>query len=688
MLKSLKRHVTGLILPGKRKRAFARVLVLLVLLGGWTFLCKGAWQLWLADWPWIRLVVAVLMFALPGIFLQHFAYKEQPVGVARYLTLGFAISVALTGLLGLVASVAHFSFRFVTGGLFAAGGIGLFALIVKGVSLPKKRIGIRTQAWAIVSVLPALMAIILTARLCSPTDITQDDFTYVAYITHFEHSESLSFNDIFFGLDHQVPSRFWLAFWPLTEAIIAHNSQLHGLELTSIYLGPVLAALCLLGVFEVARAVGLSRRVAYLALVAQFASLSLLTYPDQAGHVFFNRLTEDKVVAAFVLTPVMLRLVVDSLNSSNWHSLALLALVGLGLACTHPTMVVLACLISALYAVLSLATLRRVKRFTLLLCVLVTILMAPFSLRFGTARSRRLPFTLEGVEISPSHTARLEVIEGTVFYGINPASVRDISFGVVVIAGVLALLQRRRNPAARYVLASVALIAGAVVPYTGWLLGLVITPFQLWRVPWLTPFGVSTAFLVSSSLIWALHKRPQIRWDQTRVTRAVSLSAQLLLLLLICLAYVRPTSMRAHLDSTTRVVSWPPLHDLISIGTRLDVLIPTRAVVVGSDHRTNNFIPGLSAKAEMVVFRNEHQTMAFGGFSEQEVTNRWDAWEEMVGPDTPAVERLSALIDYKVKFVLLRGDPPMQSLVTRYPERFELVGRSGRLLLYKVVYDN
>jgi hypothetical protein len=681
-----------LISPSIVKRARPKVLVLLVLLGGWTFLWKVPWQPWLTAWPWLRLIVAVLMFSLPGICLQHAVYKGVAASVSRPLTLGFAISVGVTGLLGLLASLGHFSFGFVGGGLFVAGAVGLLMLVIGGVSLPKKRLELTAQMWSLAEVLPVLVAIVLAGRLCWATQIHGDDFTYNAYITHFEHSKGLGFNDIFFDLDRRAITRFWLAFWPLTEAVIAHNSQLHGLELTSIYLGPALAALSLLAVFELSRSVGLSRPSAYVALVAQFASLLLLTYKDQAGTVFFNRLTQDKLVAAFVLAPILFRLVVDFLRGPKWQCLGLLILVGLGLALTHPVILGIACLISAFYALLDLTAFRKVNAAAVLLCALLAIVTLPFALRFADVWSQRIAYKIEDASFDAREASRLEILEDNRFYGVNGGLVRGMPFGVVVAAGFVALLQWRRNPASRYVIASLLVVGSAAVPYTGWLLGLAITPAMLWRVPWLTPFGVGAALLVASAINFLMHKVPQIGRQKTRVTRIVTLSAQLILLMLVGVAYVRPVPARKYLESLApqEAWAWPRGYDdLTSIGRQLDALIPERAVVVGGDQRTNDFIPSLSTKAEMVVFRHERYTRSLGSFSEEEAANRWDAWSKMVGPDTPAVERMSALMDYQVEFILLREDPPwMQSLVSRFPQRFELVSKSGELHLYQIIPSN
>lgn len=687
MLKSLKRRVTGLILPGKGRRAFGKVPVLLVLLGGWTFLCKGAWQLWLADWPWLRLIVAIVMFALPGVCLQHILYDRPRASASRYLTLGFAISVALTGLLGLVASVAHFSFRFVTDGLFAAGGIGLLALVVKGVSLPKKRIGVRTQAWALASVLPALVAIMLAGRLCSRTYPGGDDFTYVAYTTHFEHSEGLSFNEILFGLEHLAPSRLWLMFWPLAEAVIAHESQLHGLELAGVYLGPVLAALSLLAVFEAARSLGFSRQGACLALVAQFSSLLLLTYQNQAGQVFFNRLTEDKVVAAFVMAPVLFRLAVDFLNDPNKHRLVLLVVVGLGLGFTHPVMTGLAFMIVTLYGLFDLGLFRNVRGVALLLCVSGAIVMAFLSVRFApSGLVPAFPLSLEDAAMGIRAARRLEILQDGRFYGINRELVQGIPFAVVAAAGVLAPFRWRRAAPARYVVSSLALVCAAVVPWTGWLIGLAIHYSQLWRVPWLTPFGVSAAFLVDSLVNFMPRIMPQIRGHEMRATRIMSFSAQLLLLLLVGVAYALSISPIGDLQSLSLEFGWRPEHqDLICMGNQLDVLIGDGALVVG-DPETNHFIPGLSAKAKVLVFRQERSTMVQGGFRAEEAHNRWVAWQRIVGPDTSRTERMRTIMEYEVEFILLRGDPPwMESLVHGFHERLKLVARSEEYRLYEVV---
>jgi hypothetical protein len=772
------------------KPIYLRILIAIGSLGVWISLWTTPWQSWLAAWPWVRLIMSILMFAFPGALLLQLVSKQPPTRPSHHLTVGFAVSVALTSLLGLVAKVAHFPFQFITTSLLTLGGIGLLVLTLRAPA-PRVNFEAKTQVKTLAAALPFLAAILLAGGLAVPPELDGDDYIYGGYITAYEYSESLNFDEVFFGTGHIGHIRFWLSGWPFVEAVIAKVSGLHTLQLIGVYLAPAFAALSMLAVFELGRAAGLSRGFAYLAAISQLVSLLFLGGRDQAGRIFFTRLTEDKVIAAFLLAPVLFRLVIDFLDDPEWPSLSLLIFGGLALSFAHPTILGVASAILATYGLIELIVFRKAKAVSMLFIVLVAIASMQFSLRFHPSTStgwqlfRGQDYGLGSLQQSESlqqdedenddwqdqsgwDPRRIKVIYGTRFHGANPNLIWSLPFQVAIAGGVLALFQLRKSRAARYIVASLIVVGFAIIPYTGWILGLAITPYQLWRVPWLTPFGVSIAFLVGLVTIFltqmsiaflAESRRREVGLTVAGIGMCVGLLAasadligigdtskfDLLQVIVICvgalifvagvtflvgmptpesvITWFRPASLQ-----TKRLpeLEWPERHaplaalaavglllgawiilckptvrliplepgwehtfdDYVYIGYRLDELVSEEAVVIGDNTRSNMYVPSLSAKANAIVFRSKRHTLSMGRFSRQEVIDRMAAWEEMIADDTPSARRVELFQDHQVEFILIGPDRAwMRTLVTDFPERFSLVGKSGELRLYQFTFE-
>jgi hypothetical protein len=181
-----------------------------------------------------------------------------------------------------------------------------------------------------------------------------DDTRYGAYLINWQHADRLDFNDVILDVESPINSRFWIAHFPLSEAMLAELSGLAGLEWIGIYLEPLLIMLSLLAVYELGKALELSSRWAAVAVLVQVLILLYLSEGqkwERAGIVFFSRLSLDKSVVAFLLGPIFLRLVVDCYQKTTWKSFVLLLLVGLSMMFTHPTLMGATILVASLCVV-------------------------------------------------------------------------------------------------------------------------------------------------------------------------------------------------------------------------------------------------------------------------------------------------------------------------------------------------
>ena len=145
-----------------------------------------------------------------------------------------------------------------------------------------------------------LVSLIVIQRVLS-----NDDLTYLAYITNWQHSTHLDFKDLVFGADKFVHPRFWLMSVPFAQAFLAEISQLPGILILGGYYEPFLVFLSVLCWYGLARTLYLSHQAASISVILQVLFLLLLSQYLHPGAPFFNQLSVDKATATFILAPAI-----------------------------------------------------------------------------------------------------------------------------------------------------------------------------------------------------------------------------------------------------------------------------------------------------------------------------------------------------------------------------------------------
>jgi hypothetical protein len=645
------------------------------------------WQPLVADLPWLSTVIALLMFIVPGACVDQLFKAEAASGPS--LPVGFAISVGLTGLFGLLARLIHLPISAVIGALITTGVIMLAALIYRALQAgPETTDRIQLPLGSGILVLPAaLLAAVLITSLVSEHYGLDDDDTYIAYLTHWQHAESLDFREIYFH-ESIDSARFWFSQFPMVTAILASASHLHGMLLVKLYLGPVLALLALLAVYELARALGLSPFIACLALIAQVVVLCLLMDgKNRPGSVFLLRLTEDKVLAAYILAPVLLRKIVHFTDAPSRRSWLSIVLAGLSLTFTHPVILAFVSVISGFYMMLDWILERRRKPALAVLLALVILLMLPAPLRFlphWSVTYRKFNVELEEDEVSTSK--RLNIIGTGPLYGFSPellladsSKVHPIivyaPLAIISLGTLTAVFSLRRSRAARFLLASTTFLLIGLFPLTGWILGYFVAATQIWRVPWMTPFGIAFAY--------ALHYILTV--SQEANSHRMRLSAWGSLLTAVAACYL--------LVGISAIIQVPSLHendeerrdlieDLVAIGYTIDAQGPDRSVTIGT-LEINRFLAGISPHVQIVFPRHSGELVRHG-MAEAEAEARANDWYAMIADNTSQAERLDLLAHYDVRFIVAEDETQWaEMLVQEHPDQFRLAARHGSLTLYE-----
>jgi hypothetical protein len=693
------RHPTQPISRSAHRRII-RVGVVLVFLILWAGLWYGSLPELLGDYLWLRTLTGVALFMLPGIFLQQIIYADEPWRVSRVLAVGFAMSVGMTGLLGGVATIFNWPFLFVKAGLFVLGAAFFIISMIRGswsfqVSPIEQR---ETNGTVIMTMLGLIAFLVFSYLPYAMTSFYYEDYsdyqTYNALVTNFEESDALSLNEIFLGTNNRLPSRFWLSFWPLSQAVMVNLSGLHILILF-MTLSSVIVSLSLVSVYALARSLDFSRQTAWLAVIAQIFSLTFLMIggPEARPGLWLTmRSLHDKTVAAFVLVPILLLVMNDFLTTRRRRYLLLFGLAGFALLLTHPVMLLIGSIIAGLYSLGELVVDRTRFKQLVTLGILLAIAMSPaFYIRiftpdeYSSKVNTGIRATLEKRgELPPYWYGRYTIIDDGRFFGFNSDLVSGTSFTLACAGGLVALFYVRKERVARYVCAALLLVFIGLVPYTGWLLAKVIALSQLIRVPMIVPFGISIAFLV--------------RWANDRGLRRVlpakiyQRTAAVLLLPAVSVGFLVSTidflddqgwllADLHYLYYDRDTEAFIRRNDLVALGDRMEELIDQQALVLGNSSKLSSQIVSLSGETKTYLLFGYSATKSgsFAGIGREESLQR----DTMFREKTSDSERLELMDTYGIEYVIIdQQEPLLHSMIATYPDLFVLDSVFGDYSLY------
>ncbi len=645
-------------------------LYFVIALPAWLFLSLFPWQAWFESAVIPRFIFGLVLYLLPGLLTFLYLSAEKNFS-PRILLGGFAVSIFVTGLLGTLARLFQLDFTFIRWAFSLWGAAVIFLFAVREVKITFQFE--KPTWWEVLSLLLAAGGAAYFASLAQPPLIHDDAFTYNALLYYYQHARVLDFQFPAVLDRFEIP-RFWIAYFPLVEAMISGLSGVDGLLVTGVFLPPALACFSFLGIYALGRTLNLPPAAAGLAILAQGFSLMRLTKWNQPGNLFFQRLTEDKVAAAFVISLILILLAVEYLEKPSTRKLILVGIAALAMVFTHPIQFGMTCMILGVYGLPSLLDKNLRWKYAALIAVLAVVVFIPYTFRFGGGEySQTLSFSLNDVaendEFARLGVRRLDVVEGTQFYGISHYLTRGLPYEISLAAAALSLFFFWKNKAARYVLAAFLVLGVSMFPYSGWIVGMFTTPFQLWRLTWLMPFGLAFAFLA-----WAVFDLAQKitfveKWKRT-LQSVFYLAAYAALIVLVI--YVRPWA--AGNLAVTNLDLVDIYSNYVRIAHLMNVMDVDSPIIIGApDVTVNAILPSLTLKFSPLVFRLQ------GGSEQTKI------WKSLVGNDISPAERLARFQQNKVEFLLIRGEPAwLPEFRKNYPDLIALVFKDQKLGLYQI----
>ncbi|HEU0292377.1 MAG TPA: hypothetical protein VFR47_06555 [Anaerolineales bacterium] len=663
----------------------------------WIILISGIWLLlWFAPWQglaafsiWVQLGVALLIFILPGLCIYGLIQTESR-GWLNYFTFGFVISHLLLAVFGTLGRLIHLPFVSLKHGMMALSLILLLLYATPRLASIRLPLFDVSAIRKILSYWPLALMVVLAGLMTIQRTLSDDDLSYLAYLTNWQFAPALHFNDVFFGVDKLAPVRFWLVSTPFSQAYLSDLSGLPGIFVVGGHYEPFLAALALCSLYALARTLGLSHRKAMASVIFQVSFLSLLSEYLHPGAPFFRQLSTDKASAAYIFIPVFLQSIIWYLGHPSRHKLILILLTGSSLMLMHPAALVFAVMVAGFITVFGLEQANLRARIGLLIALLVVI-SPQIATRFVRHEAQAaIPFSMEEILSARGIETMISVWDDTNFYGFNPSilamripyaerlpiPIWILQYGWLVfplLGAVLALKNVRRDFLSQYVLACFLLGALAGIPFTGWLLGYVVSAWMLERTLWIYPFGIGTVFVLTAvseriGLTNRLRRWMQALEAQTRMDPRPWLFSTLTILAAFALWLV----MREQdLPNIARLTSNTERYtEFALIGNFLDDHIQHMAFAVGTDE-LNDYIPAISSKAKVISYRPSDPSYPYF-YTPLERNQRLLDRQSIFSREIAVQERISLIQKHDIRFLWLKGGEYslVKNMLSEFPTMF------------------
>lgn len=618
----------------------------------------------------LRLGLALTLFIVPGAALYLLLKNEagetgEPVGL---IPIGFALSIPLIALIGLGGRVAGLPFAAVRI-LFTLVGTSELVLLSRRPGAGFRIGRLADSARGIAKNPPMLLALIL-AFLFTFHDYLffLDDATYGAYVTNWQFSSQLGFQNLIHDPATTEHIRFWLALFPMSQSLLADLSGVPGLLLLGNYLELFLAPLAVLTLYWFARVLGLSQTASgFSALMQTVLFVYLQGNQRPVGRWFYQSLAEDKVAAVFLLSPVLFVFALNYLRDPAKRNLVLVLLCGIGLMLTHPVILFMACVIAAGMSLFAWVSGQADMRRVVSLGIVFIVVMSPFMTIRAIDNAGHFGGPYNGVQAADTYEIELYVhyLDGGL-YGLNPGVLefsdlplegaaydayqfaRAIPFILLFLGGALAFLRLKRGPLYWYLAAANALIFFALLPYTGWMLGFFTSARLLYRLAWFAPLGISSALILLSLRDWA---RGRIRRG-----RGVRLSLPGLLLCFLVAAPMLVFSVLPRVPAYFRLLDRNA--QLAQVGEQIDRRAGEAVTVIALDYNDLQLIPTISSRALLISFREEQEYNGFNNFMPLEQVHERISASNVIrslAPEIPSDVRCDLIREYDVRYILVRA---------------------------------
>ena len=635
--------------------------------------------------PWLRIIVGLLVFLLPGAYLFALVPARDSWDLIDVLGYGFAFSVALITLLGLITRTLALSIDAVEFIWYLLALLGLAAVIRRTQSAPQLELKISPPVAVIAAVVIALVALYAYSSFFAVAT-TDDQNRHHAAVNGFLRDEPLGWSEPYYETGNNIADRMYLTYWVLAQALVVEISGVPIL-LARYFINPFAMMITVAGMYIFARNLQHGRKLSLVYMLLGLLAYSLVTdIGPQAGSQFFVRPLLDKVLAAFTLAPIAISSAYQCAVLRHKQALFAFALTMIAAVFVHSILGGFAAVIIAIWCLIRLITEANGRGNAIQLGLLAFLIMAPaLLLRLSTAERTIYNFA----EVSDNADSRVYVFDainplfgGNRFFAIHSRMAGDLTY-ILVALTLLAVLARRLDARSKLMLAYALAVCVGLLPYTAWIYGRMVSIAHVSRVLWLIPYGyllgfvLDTGFSILGRLLPAARQLPRrLGYDRVLASLAV-------LALPITLDFLHSNervSFSRDIVNATRVEA-----ELLEIADYIDSRHDER-VWVAASMETRSLAITLNWKV-IGLSRFTPERMSYYSNLPFEQAEMQTSDNELLFKADVAVERKLAIINrYGIDYLLFPKGYAwiVDALYQTDKERFELVYAGETLRLVRV----
>ena len=631
---------------------------------------------------WVRVGLALMLFVLPGGLLFSFVPLRSPLSLVDFAGYGFAVSLVLISVLGLLARTLHWTFDAIQLIWFGLTALSACAFLFA----PKKRMRVHlkkpsTSTVALIAI--ALVHIGLFAYSGIPYAYSTDEPTYQVEILHFLSGEPFSWQEIYYETGNLFWDRYYLSYWTLAQALVVAVSGVHILQAHFV----IHSMLMLFAVFAVhifTRNLGHSSKTAWIIVVLQLFCLSLLLefYWQPAGH-FHMHLIQDKGLASFIVAPIAISTAYLYFATRRRAAYISFVLLFLALTFAHVMITGFVLVLIGLWCCLRMASDRKNGTSTIAVGLMALVLFFPaIFLRLNTDETlhnygNALLETDRNILVYEDTSNPLD--GGNPFYIANPDAAGGLTYVLLVLV-LFAVALRRWDGKSRLMLALALTAVFVLLPVTAWIYGRLVSALHMFRVLWLIPYGYML-FFVLATFCDRLCKRLPLNPSPLTQDRVL-----IPLLSLTILSTVLFLSTHREVDFS-RDIS-PVLagdQDLLALADYIEAHHDERVWFLASPRWHERI---LSTTPKVITLSHYHLTKmaALSSLPLEQTAMQLDDHAHFLDEGASFDERIGIIEKYGIDYLLFAEahDGILQQLLENDPARFEVVLVGSQVKLIEV----
>ncbi len=635
--------------------------------------------------PWLRVMIALLVFMLPGglLFVLLPARADWDlIDVAGY---GFAFSLALITFLGLITRTLALSIDAVLFIWFLLAILGFASAFLRMRSLPLLNLRPSAPNAALLAIVLMLVALFAHASILS-TGSAKDQYRNHAAINGFLRKQPLGWQEPYFESGNPIADRMYLTYWVLAQALVVKISGAPIL-LARYLINPFVMLMSVTALYIFARNLRHSRAWSLVLVCLALLAFSLLADVDtQAGTRFFVRAQLDKVVAAFALAPIAISSAYLAWRERHWRAGVAFAATLLATCCVHAIMGAFAAGVIMLFCLIRFISQASDRGIVLSIALLSLALLSPLIiLRLETTETSIYNFDSVN-ENEPKrmivHDTPNPLNNGEKFYAISPLAASHLTYLLTPLT-FLCVLARRRDARSHLLLAFAISVAIGLLPLTAWIYGRLVSFNHVLRILWLFPYGYVIGYVMETAwmLVCQCSRRVE-RWSQRANADGLRLVlAALALALTVVFAAENP---RFDLSRDIADAASGD-RDLLAVAALIDSQHEGRVWVAASEkHRERILALGWKV---ISLSRYSPERMAY--YSNLLIADAIAQTEDnlhLYASNAPVAEKLAIIDRYGIEYLLFAPQYARQvdALYQTDKQRFELVFSGESLRLVRV----